>query len=308
MTSAESADTPGRPQRPGATGDSAGGGASRPRRRRRRGGRGRSRAQLSAVADQAPEAQTADAPPAPSAPEQKPRNTRTEGGTPKQKRAAGQRGRTRPDQRVRTVRETSAGGLVVAGLDGDGDGLRAALIGRVDRRGRTLWSLPKGHIEEGETAELTAIREIAEETGLTGSVLAPIGKIDYWFAVEGRRVHKTVHHFLLSWESGDLSAEDYEVSEVAWVPLTELSSKLTYSDERKLVAAARTVISDLTADPEELAARVAAAPRSEPSAYERAAAERNAVRNDPPKPRRRRGGRRSRGRRGGGGGSGSGQT
>lgn len=192
----------------------------------------------------------------------------------------------------------------MAGLDGTGDDLRAALIGRVDRRGRTLWSLPKGHIEVGETAEVTAIREIAEETGLTGSVLAPIGKIDYWFAVEGRRVHKTVHHFLLSWESGDLSAEDYEVSEVAWVPLAELSSRLTYSDERKLVAAARTVISDLTADPDELAARVAAAPRSEPSAYERAAAERNAVRNDPPKPRRRRGGRRSRGRRGSGGGSG----
>lgn len=301
MTSAESADTPGRPQRSGSGGDSANGGAPRPRRRRRRGGRGRSRAQLSAVADQ--QAQP-DAAPAPSAPEHATRPARPADAAPKQKRAAGQRNRTRPDQRVRTVRETSAGGLVVAGLDGDGDGLRAALIGRVDRRGRTLWSLPKGHIEEGETAEVTAIREIAEETGLTGSVLAPIGKIDYWFAVEGRRVHKTVHHFLLSWESGDLSAEDYEVSEVAWVPLAELSSKLTYSDERKLVAAARTVISDLTADPAELAARVAAAPRSEPSAYERAAAERNAVRNEPPKPRRRRGGRRSKGRRGGGGGSG----
>lgn len=219
---------------------------------------------------------------------------------PKQKRPGPGR---RQDPRIRTVRETSAGGLVVAGLDGAAE-LRAALIGRVDRRGRTLWSLPKGHIEEGETAELTAIREIAEETGLTGNVLAPIGKIDYWFAVEGRRVHKTVHHFLLSWESGDLSAEDYEVSEVAWVPIGELASRLTYSDERKLVAAARTVIDDLASDPEELAARVAAAPRSEPTAYERAAAERNAVRNDPPRPRRRRGGRRSRGRRGGG----SGQT
>ncbi|WP_082777850.1 NUDIX hydrolase [Tsukamurella pseudospumae] len=302
MTSAESADSPGRPQRQGSVGDSAGGAAPRPRRRRRRGGRGRGRAQLAAVADQkvAPEP---DAAPSDQVRPAKP--TRKQGGpTPTSKRPAP--GRGRPDPRIRTVRETSAGGLVVAGFDGD-DELRAALIGRVDRRGRTLWSLPKGHIETGETAELTAIREIAEETGLTGSVLASIGKIDYWFAVEGRRVHKTVHHFLLSWQSGDLSAEDYEVSEVAWVPLAELATRLTYSDERKLVATARTVIEDLTADPSELAARVAAEPRSEPSAYEKAAAERNAVRNDPPKPRRRRGGRRSRGRRSGGSG-GSGQT
>lgn len=301
MTSAESADSPGRPQRPGAAGDSAGGAPSRPRRRRRRGGRGRGRGQLSAVAEQkaAPE----EGAPSDGAAAAKPPRKQ---GTPTSKAKRPVPGRARPDANIRTVRETSAGGLVVAGLDG-ADELRAALIGRVDRRGRTLWSLPKGHIETGETAELTAIREVAEETGLTGSVLAPIGKIDYWFAVEGRRVHKTVHHFLLSWQSGDLSTEDYEVSEVAWVPLAELTTRLTYSDERKLVAAARTVIEDLTADPDELAAREAAQPRSDPSPYERAAAERNAVRNDPPKPRRRRGGRRSRGRRGGGGG-GSGQT
>ena len=39
----------------------------------------------------------------------------------------------------------------------------------------------------------------------------------------------------------------------AWVPLGELATRLTYSDERKLVATARTVIDDLTADPAELA-------------------------------------------------------
>ena len=70
----------------------------------------------------------------------------------------------------------------------------AALIGRVDRRGRMLWSLPKGHVEQGETAEQTAIREVAEETGIHGHVLAALGSIDYWFVTEGRRVHKTVHH------------------------------------------------------------------------------------------------------------------
>ena len=108
---------------------------------------------------------------------------------------AGTGGRGRPGRRLRRVDETSAGGLVVA--DDGVTGPRAALIGRTDRRGRLLWSLPKGHIEEGETPEDTAVREVAEETGIIGEVVAPLGIIDFWFVADGRRVHKTVHHFLL---------------------------------------------------------------------------------------------------------------
>ena len=55
----------------------------------------------------------------------------------------------RPPDRLRTVHETSAGGLVIDGIDGPKDSQVAALIGRIDRRGRMLWSLPKGHIELG---------------------------------------------------------------------------------------------------------------------------------------------------------------
>ena len=98
---------------------------------------------------------------------------------------AGTGGRGRPGRRLRRVDETSAGGLVVAD-----DGVtepRAALIGRTDRRGRLLWSLPKGHIEEGETPEDTAVREVAEETGIIGEVVAPLGIIDFWFVADGRR-------------------------------------------------------------------------------------------------------------------------
>ncbi|MBB4969312.1 NUDIX hydrolase [Saccharothrix violaceirubra] len=139
------------------------------------------------------------------------------------------RGRRR-GRRLTTVDETSAGGLV---LD-PGRG-RAAVIGRLDRRGRLLWSLPKGHIEPGETAEQTAVREVAEETGIHSRVLRPLGSIDYWFVAEDRRVHKTVHHFLLEAVAGELSDEDVEVTEVAWVPLGELDERLAYADERRLV-------------------------------------------------------------------------
>jgi len=159
---------------------------------------------------------------------------------------AGPPRRTSP--RLRTVHEISAGGLVVDGIDGPRDEQLAALIGRVDRRGRMIWSLPKGHIEQGETAEQTAIREVAEETGIHGHVLAQLGSIDYWFVTEDRRVHKTVHHYLLRFSGGELCDEDIEVTEVAWVPVTELPKRLAYADERKLAKVAHELIALLQSD------------------------------------------------------------
>jgi 8-oxo-dGTP pyrophosphatase MutT (NUDIX family) len=149
---------------------------------------------------------------------------------------------------LRTVHETSAGGLVIDGIDRPREEQLAALIGRTDRRGRMLWSLPKGHIEQGETAEQTAIREVAEETGIQGDVLAALGSIDYWFVTEGRRVHKTVHHYLLKFSGGELCDEDVEVTEVAWVPVDELPTRLAFADERKLARVAHDLIALLQSD------------------------------------------------------------
>ena len=148
----------------------------------------------------------------------------------------------RPARRLRRVDETSAGGLVV---DAERDVTAAALIGRIDRKGRLLWSLPKGHIESGESPEDTAVREVAEETGIIGEILAPLGVIDFWFVAEGRRIHKTVHHFLLRAVGGALSDEDIEVNEVAWVPLEELSARLAYADERALAERAPRLLADI---------------------------------------------------------------
>jgi ADP-ribose pyrophosphatase YjhB (NUDIX family) len=139
------------------------------------------------------------------------------------------------------VNEYSAGGLVV---DLQGDVPLGALIGRTDRNGRLLWSLPKGHIEVGETAEQAAIREVEEETGISGEILAELGTIDFWFVAEGRRIHKTVRHYLLRATGGELSDADVEVTEVAWVPLPEIRAQLAYPDERGLVDAAGRLLAE----------------------------------------------------------------
>jgi ADP-ribose pyrophosphatase YjhB (NUDIX family) len=157
-----------------------------------------------------------------------------------QSQQAGRR-RRRARRWLRQVDEFSAGGLVV---DLTGDVPRGALIGRTDRQGRLLWSLPKGHIEAGETAEQAAVREVEEETGIAGVILGELGTIDFWFVAEGRRIHKTVQHYLMRRVGGELSDADIEVDEVAWVPLSEIRTQLAYPDERGLVDTAGRLLAE----------------------------------------------------------------
>ena len=136
---------------------------------------------------------------------------------------------------AKRVDEVSAGGLVI-----DTTGTMGLLIGRYDHKDETgkrvLWSLPKGHIEEGETPEQAAIREVAEETGITSTITKSLGVIDFWFMAGGKRIHKTVHHFMFTEVGGTLLAQESEVDEVSWFPLSEIVDRLAYPDEKKLIA------------------------------------------------------------------------
>jgi 8-oxo-dGTP pyrophosphatase MutT (NUDIX family) len=136
---------------------------------------------------------------------------------------------------AKRVDEVSAGGLVI-----DTTGTLGLLIGRYDHKDatgkRVLWSLPQGHIEEGETPEQAAIREVSEETGITSSITKSLGVIDFWFMAGGKRIHKTVHHFLFTEVGGTLLAQESEVDEVSWFPLSEIVERLAYPDEKKLIA------------------------------------------------------------------------
>jgi 8-oxo-dGTP pyrophosphatase MutT (NUDIX family) len=141
--------------------------------------------------------------------------------------------------RLRTGTATSAGGIVVR-FD---EGVPSLVVG-ARRRDRDLltWTLPKGTPNAGETREQTALREVAEETGLEVRITDVLESIEYWFVQRGTRIHKTVHYYLMEPTGGDLSAHDHEFDQVRWVPFDQAASLLTFETERALVARAAEVV------------------------------------------------------------------
>ena len=148
--------------------------------------------------------------------------------------------------RLRAVTATSAGGIVIRHDSG-----RAWIVvgsRRRERDGRT-WTLPKGTPKPGESREETALREVAEETGLEVRITAPFDSIEYRFVQGGQRIHKTVHYFLMAPVGGDLAGHDHEFEQVRWITFAEASSLLTFETERALVARAAEFAGEDTAPP-----------------------------------------------------------
>jgi len=107
-------------------------------------------------------------------------------------------------------KEISAGGVVYRKPDGR---LEIQMI--EDRFGRQ--TLAKGKMEPGETVEQTALREILEETGVGGRIVAPLRTISYQYEhAELGTVLKEVHYYLVEAEEGPLRAQLEEIAGVAW--------------------------------------------------------------------------------------------
>ncbi len=131
------------------------------------------------------------------------------------------------------MEEFSAGGVVVR--DGQVVVIRPVRRGA---RGQAVLGLPKGHPDAGETAEQAAIREVREETGVEGEIIAPLGTIEYVYERKGRRRTKRVTFFLFRYESGSLEDHDHEIEEARWMPIEEAAEALTYDGEREVIARA----------------------------------------------------------------------
>jgi len=140
--------------------------------------------------------------------------------------------------KVRVRREFSAGGVVVRQLKGRP--VMAAI--RPAGKPEGTWALPKGLIGPGERAELTALREVAEETGVEATPVEKLGDVRYVYTWAGERVFKIVSFFLFRYRAGrlgDIPPEHaHEVAEVRWLPLEEAPQLLAYKGEREMAAKA----------------------------------------------------------------------
>lgn len=112
------------------------------------------------------------------------------------------------------------------------------LAARRVRSGDLVWGLPKGLVEESESTEETAAREVREETGWRASTRGHLRDIEYWFVWEGTRIHKTVHFYLMDAGEEDPAGRDREMEEVRWFPLSEAPSVAGFDSEREVLAAA----------------------------------------------------------------------
>lgn len=100
--------------------------------------------------------------------------------------------------------------------------------------GTDRWQLPKGHIEEGESAEEAAVREVFEETGIRAKTLRKIGDIQYFYQEAGRRIFKKVSFFLMECKSG-LPKPNSEASKIEWKSLAEAQKLLTFKAEKDIL-------------------------------------------------------------------------
>ena len=101
-----------------------------------------------------------------------------------------------------------------------------------------VWALPKGLIGRGEKPDATALREVAEETGVDGKLVEKLGDIRYVYTWAGERVFKVVSFYLLRYSRGRLgelpAATAHEVAETRWLPLEEAPKLLAYKGEREM--------------------------------------------------------------------------
>jgi 8-oxo-dGTP pyrophosphatase MutT (NUDIX family) len=112
------------------------------------------------------------------------------------------------------------------------------LASRRTRRGQLAWGLAKGGIEENESTEDAAIREVREETGLKAEIEASLGETRYFYVWEDVRIRKTVHFFLMRHTGGHFDDRDDEMEEIRWFPLERALKRAAYRGEREVLGRA----------------------------------------------------------------------
>jgi 8-oxo-(d)GTP phosphatase len=100
----------------------------------------------------------------------------------------------------------------------------------VYREARGDWTFPKGKLDDAESFEQCALREVSEETGLECSIMRFLGTTNY---VHRKGKPKIVAYYLMSTVGGEFSPNE-EVTELRWVPLEHVRDRLTWERDQEL--------------------------------------------------------------------------
>lgn len=146
------------------------------------------------------------------------------------------------EKKEKIIREFSSGGAVFKKENGETLWIVRATVPS-ELFPKIYWTLPKGWIDEGETLEETAIREVKEEGGIEAKIIKKIETIRYFYLHPERgNILKFVTFFLMEWKSDLPEGFDGETSEVVWLPFKEAYKKLSHSGEKQILKKAKNLI------------------------------------------------------------------
>lgn len=100
---------------------------------------------------------------------------------------------------------------------------------------KVYFGFPKGRIEEKESTQNAALREVEEETGIRAEIVTKVGESKYTFAFEGEKIFKIVTIFLMAALFEKINYQKEELEGAEWMEVGEALKILSFSNDKSLL-------------------------------------------------------------------------